>query len=306
MKRLLLLIILLTCTLAESIYAQQLIPMGNSIGIKLQLKELLVSQDVLIDDKTWVNKGTVIYSINDKKVESIDQLKQYVNGENTVQIEYANKKTSLTMSEKQLNHLILFLKNETEGIGTLTYLDPKTKEFGAIGHQILEMSTNTPPKFIQGFVYGVDIQHIQKSSPGLPGYKVAHFRHNAILGKVNENVVYGVFGSWQQSINASSISEPLEVMQKDEITIGPAEILTAIDDKDVQSFKIEITDVKNDTISFELKDQKLINKTGGIIQGMSGSPIIQQNKFVGAVTHMYVEKPTTGVGLMILEMLEKR
>ena len=68
----------------------------------------------------------------------------------------------------------------------------------------------------------------------------------------------------------------------------------------------EITEIKNDTISFELKDQTLINKTGGIIQGMSGSPIIQQNKFVGAVTHMYVEKPTTGVGLLILEMLEKR
>ena len=290
--------------MTETIYAQQLIPMGNSIGIKLQLQHLLVSQDVLINDETMINKGTVIHSINDKKVETIEQIKQFVSEENKVQVEQGNKKTSITMSKKELNHLILFLKNETEGIGTLTYLDPKTKEFGAIGHQILEMSTNTPPKFVEGFVYGVDIQHIQKSSPGLPGYKIANFRHNAILGKVNQNVVYGVFGSWQQSINAS-ISEPLEVMQKDEIKIGPAEILTAIEDK-VQSFKIEITDIKNDTISFELKDQKLINKTGGIIQGMSGSPIIQKNKFVGAVTHMYVEKPTTGVGLMILEMLEKR
>ena len=304
MKRLILLVALLTCTMTETIYAQQLIPMGNSIGIKLQLQHLLVSQDVLINDETLINKGTVIHSINDKKVETIEQIKQFVSEENKVQIEQGNKKTSITMSKKELNHLILFLKNETEGIGTVTYLDPKTKEFGAIGHQILEMSTNTPPKFVEGFVYGVDIQHIQKSSPGLPGYKIANFRRNAILGKVNQNVVYGVFGSWQQSINAS-ISEPLEVMQKDEIKIGPAEILTAIDDK-VQSFKIEITDIKNDTISFELKDQKLINKTGGIIQGMSGSPIIQKNKFVGAVTHMYVEKPTTGVGLMILEMLEKR
>ena len=304
MKRLILLVALLTCTMTETIYAQQLIPMGNSIGIKLQLQHLLVSQDVLINDETLINKGTVIHSINDKKVETIEQIKQFVSEENKVQIEQGNKKTSITMSKKELNHLILFLKNETEGIGTLTYLDPKTKEFGAIGHQILEMSTNTPPKFVEGFVYGVDIQHIQKSSPGLPGYKIANFRRNAILGKVNQNVVYGVFGSWQQSINAS-ISEPLEVMKKDEIKIGPAEILTAIDDK-VQSFKIEITDIKNDTISFELKDQKLINKTGGIIQGMSGSPIIQKNKFVGAVTHMYVEKPTTGVGLMILEMLEKR
>ena len=290
--------------MTETIYAQQLIPMGNSIGIKLQLQHLLVSQDVLINDETMINKGTVIHSINDKKVETIEQIKQFVSEENKVQVEQGNKKTSITMSKKELNHLILFLKNETEGIGTLTYLDPKTKEFGAIGHQILEMSTNTPPKFVEGFVYGVDIQHIQKSSPGLPGYKIANFRRNAILGKVNQNVVYGVFGSWQQSINAS-ITEPLEVMQKDEIKIGPAEILTAIEDK-VQSFKIEITDIKNDTISFELKDQKLINKTGGIIQGMSGSPIIQKNKFVGAVTHMYVEKPTTGVGLMILEMLEKR
>ena len=305
MKRLILLVALLTCTMTETIYAQQLIPMGNSIGIKLQLQHLLVSQDVLINDETWIDKGTVIHSINDKKVETIEQIKQFVGEENNVQIEQGNKKTSITMSKKELNHLILFLKNETEGIGTLTYLDPETKEFGAIGHQILEMSTNAPPKFVEGFVYGVDIQHIQKSSPGLPGYKIANFRRNAILGKVNKNVVYGVFGSWQQSINGS-ISEPLEVMQKDEIKIGPAEILTAIDDEKVQSFTIEITGVKNDTISFELKDQKLINKTGGIIQGMSGSPIIQKNKFVGAVTHMYVEKPTTGVGLLILEMLEKR
>ena len=305
MKRLILLVALLTCTMTETIYAQQLIPMGNSIGIKLQLQHLLVSQDVLINDETLINKGTVIHSINDKKVETIEQIKQFVSEENKVQIEQGNKKTSITMSKKELNQLMLFLKNETEGIGTLTYLDPETKEFGAIGHQILEMSTNTPPKFVEGFVYGVDIQHIQKSSPGLPGYKIANFRRNAILGKVNQNVVYGVFGSWQQSINGS-ISEPLEVMQKDEIKIGPAEILTTIDDEKVQSFTIEITDVKNDTISFELKDQKLINKTGGIIQGMSGSPIIQKNKFVGAVTHMYVEKPTTGVGLMILEMLEKR
>lgn len=304
MKRLLLLFALLTCTMTETIYAQQLIPMGNSIGIKLELQHLLVSQDVLIDDKTWVTKGTIVHSINDQKVESVDQLKQQAGEQNKLQIEYENKKTSLTMSEKQLNHLVMFLKNETEGIGTLTYLDPKTKEFGAIGHQILEMTTNTPPKFLQGFVYDVDIKHIQKSSPGQPGYKIANFRHNAILGKVNENVVYGVFGSWHQSINAS-ISEPLEVMRKDEIKLGTAEILTAIDDE-VQSFTIEITEIKNDTISFELKDQTLINKTGGIIQGMSGSPIIQKNKFVGAVTHMYVEKPTTGVGIMILEMLEKR
>ena len=304
MKRLLLLFALLTCTMTETIYAQQLIPMGNSIGIKLELQHLLVSQDVLIDDKTWVTKGTIVHSINDQKVESVDQLKQQAGEQNKLQIEYENKKTSLTMSEKQLNHLVMFLKNETEGIGTLTYLDPKTKEFGAIGHQILEMTTNTPPKFLQGFVYDVDIKHIQKSSPGQPGYKIANFRHNAILGKVNENVVYGVFGSWHQSINAS-ISKPLEVMRKDEIKLGTAEILTAIDDK-VQSFTIEITEIKNDTISFELKDQTLINKTGGIIQGMSGSPIIQKNKFVGAVTHMYVEKPTTGVGIMILEMLEKR
>ena len=116
--------------------------------------------------------------------------------------------------------------------------------------------------------------------------------------------MYGIFGKWKQSLH-HSLHQPLEIIHANELKLGKAQILTAIDGENVQTFDIEIEQKKDNTFTFHVTDPRLIEKTGGIIQGMSGSPIVQNNQFVGAITHMFVEEPTKGAGILVIEMLKK-
>ena len=142
--------------------------------------------------------------------------------------------------------------------------------------------------------------------PGQPGYKISIVDKSLTpLGSVLSNDVYGIFGKWEQSLQ-QSLHQPLEIIHAGQLKQGKAELLTSIDGEQVESFAIDIKEAEGNTFTFHVTDKRLINKTGGIIQGMSGSPIIQNNQFVGAVTHMFVEEPTKGAGILLIEMLKKR
>ena len=154
-------------------------------------------------------------------------------------------------------------------------------------------------------MYVASITQIKKSRPGGPGYKISSSeRHEGEVGTVLANEAYGIFGKWQQPLQ-QSLYHPLEIIHGNEIKHGPAQMLTSIEGSKVESFSINILKVTNETFQFTVTDERLLQKTGGIIQGMSGSPIIQNDQFIGAVTHMFVEEPQKGAAITIVEMIKK-
>lgn len=288
--------------------AKKLIPMGESIGIQLQLPFVYVAHDVLLPNGQWLKKGDIIKEVNGEPIDSIDGLKNLIkDSEITLTVEQKSKNNrKISLTKDQASNILPFLKDETDGIGTLTFLDPDSKQFGALGHQIIDGILNKPPEFTDGSIFLASIEQIKKSSPGNPGYKISVINHDDIrLGNIASNESYGIFGKWESDIK-QSIRKPIEIMRDDEIQLGKAELLTAIEGSKVEKFKIEIVKIEDNFLQFEITDENLLSKTGGILQGMSGSPILQNGKFVGAVTHMFVEQPARGAGITVTEMLKKK
>lgn len=286
------------------VLGKSLIPMGHSIGVQLQMPNVIVAQDVLLDNNEWIKQGDRITKLNGANIRQITEL--FAEGESVIlTVETGKQQREISVSNHQLMHIKPFLRSETDGVGTLTYIDPETMEYGALGHQIVDSTIKQAPKFSDGAIYEASISQVKKSSPGQPGYKISIVdKTQTPLGTVNSNDVYGIFGNWEQALH-DSLHRPLEIIHANELKKGKAQILTAIDGEAVDLFDIIIDKQTDNTFTFHVVDERLIKKTGGIIQGMSGSPIIQNNQFVGAITHMFVEEPTKGAGILVMEMLKK-
>lgn len=289
---------------------KKVIPMGDSIGVELQLSDITVSNDVLLQDGNWLKRGDIIEKVNNasvKKLENIHQIMKTSSKDSiTLTIGRDDKDKKVKVKKEEMTSVINFLRDETDGIGTLTFLDPDTKQYGALGHQIIDQILQKPPQFNQGSIFYARIEHIKKSIPGEPGYKISAVENEqGQIGSIVSNSVYGIFGKWKKSIQPS-LPEAIEVMQPSEIKKGPAKLLTTISGKKVESFDVNITKVNGKSFQIEITDPVLKDKTGGILQGMSGSPIIQGGHFAGAVTHMYIESPEKGAALPITEMLKNQ
>lgn len=284
--------------------AKQLIPMGHSIGIQLQLPNMLMTHDVLLPTGEWLKQGDKLIGINGQQVTRLDDLRK-TEGQAEILFERGDKAFTTSLNTSEIKNIVPFVKDETDGIGTLTFIDPESKEFGALGHQIIDAALKKAPLFDGGGIYMASISQIKKSEPGQPGYKISVVDPSATkLGNVVNNDVYGIFGQWEQTLS-NSVRQSIEIIHAADVKLGPAELYTAVEGNKVQAYAIEIYSKEEDTFQFTIEDKGLIRKTGGILQGMSGSPIIQNGQFVGAVTHMFVEKPTKGAGLFIVEMLKK-
>lgn len=289
-------------------FAKKLIPMGESIGIQLQLPFVYVAHDVLLPNGHWLKKGDVITEVNGSSVTSVEKIKDQISSnELTLSVKQkAQEKRELSLTSEQANNILPFLKDETDGIGTLTFIDPESKQYGALGHQIIDGVLNEPPDFTDGSIFLASIEQIKKSSPGNPGYKISVIDNNNIrLGNVKSNDLYGIFGSWESDLK-ESLRKPIDIMNEEEIELGKAELYTAIEGSEVEAFEIDITKIEDNFLQFVVTDKELLEKTGGILQGMSGSPIIQKGQFVGAVTHMFVEQPSKGAAITVTEMLKKK
>ena len=285
-----------------------LIPLGQSIGVQLKLEKPTFVHDVLINDKWWFKSGDQIISLDEKSIRSIDDWKKIskkANGkEIPVEILRENKRKSVLVSTDKLESMLPFIRDHTEGIGTITYVDPKTQEYGALGHQIVDQQISETPPFLGGTIFLSEIARIHKSTPGNPGYKIAKQASVHVqAGNVRENTVYGVFGKLLESDMQRGDAIPTLTAQH--IKKGSAELFTAIDGNDVKAYDIQIINVEETTFQFIVTDKELIKRTGGIFQGMSGSPIIQNGKFAGAITHMVVDNPVKGAAIPIQEMMKK-
>lgn len=312
---LLLLTIIPTTTLA---YSDYIIPGGENIGIEINTTGVVVVGTYKISDKSpakeaGIEVGDIIKKVNDTNVTSIDELVNLIsNASDTAKIAYIRNgkeyETNLSIyKEDDVYKTGLYVKDSITGIGTLSYIDPGTKYFGALGHEIIESNTGQMLEVKDGKILKSTVTNIERSENGNPGSKNAKLNYDQVEGEISENTSSGIFGTYTSSLPDKKV---YKVANPSDIKKGEAKILTVIGGEEVKEYKINIlkineSDKNNKNILFEITDQELLEKTGGVVQGMSGSPIIQDDYIIGAVTHVVVDDPKKGYGIFITNMLEE-
>ena len=320
-KKLLIIILALAFLFPISVcaYSDKIILGGDNIGISVNTKEILVVGFYKVNNK-YIAKdagfviGDKIVKVNGNDVTSIDELVSEINkleSKNNVDFTIIRNEVEkhITMSlikEKDNYKTGLYIKDQITGVGTLTYIDPETKIFGSLGHEILDNTTGKLINIKFGKIFESLVTGTIKSTSISTGEKRAIFNQKNIYGTINKNTDKGIFGKYEEKINNNKL---IEVGEIEDIKLGPAKIYTVLNNKEIKSYDINIIKInKNDTnknILFEITDNKLIDNTNGVIKGMSGSPIVQDNKIVGAVTHAIVSDNTKGYGIFITTMLKE-
>ncbi len=299
-------------------YSDYVIAGGENIGIELKAKGIIVVGVYKVGDnypasEAGIKVGDIITSINDETVANISELSSKINtrGEDNIKIGYIRNNisdyTNLKLyKDNDVYKTGLYVKDSISGIGTLTYIDPNTRLFGALGHEIIEKSTGKILEVKDGKIYASSVTNIEPSVNGVPGEKNAKLNSDEVLGDIFENTSKGIFGNYKLETNTGKL---YKVGKISDIKKGDAIIRTVIDKENVEEFTINIIKINNNgetkNIVFEITDKKLLEKTGGIVQGMSGSPIIQGDFIIGAVTHVVVDDTTKGYGILITNMLEE-
>jgi len=206
----------------------------------------------------------------------------------------------------------LYIRDGATGVGTLTFYDPASGKYGALGHIIADGETAQPIIVRDGHIVDAVVTAIEKGRRGAPGEKMASFvNEKQWLGTIEKNSRFGIFGTLQVPVKNPFYREPVPVAMASQVREGPAEILTVVEGQKMERFTIEIqrvmakptADGKNMIV--KITDPRLLAKTGGIVQGMSGSPILQEGRIVGAVTHVFVNDPTRGYAALIEWMLQE-
>ena len=283
---------------------------GESIGIELKSNYILVVGTYKINgNKPNLEIGDKIISVDDIKVSNTGELSKLVQNKKSVKVVFIRNNKLMEekiniINEDGVYKTGLYVKDGIMGIGTLTYVDPETKIFGCLGHEIVEKVTKKVFEANDGTIFSSFVTKIIKSKNGNPGEKIAKFDTEKVYGNIKTNTKRGVYGNFIQD----NIQKTLyKVANHDEIKLGKAQILTTINGNEISPFEINITKILNKNgdhdILFEITDPKLLSATNGIIQGMSGSPIIQGNNIIGAVTHVIVDNPIMGYGIDIKKML---
>ena len=304
----------------------ELYPGGNVVGIKLQTNGPFVVgfSDIENEDNKFysspskesgINLGDIILSINDIEINSSEFLSETLNSldsndlvikiEREGKILYKNIKAVKTKDGKL--KIGLWVRDSTAGIGTVTFIDPNTGIYGALGHPITDVDTGDIIDIGRGNIVKSSIINVKKGEKGNPGeLKGVFINDDVVLGSVINNTRYGIFGEYNLD---NFQGNKLSIALKNEIQEGPAKIISTIDDEpkmyDIVIEKLLQQDnPSSKSMIIKVTDEELLQKTGGIVQGMSGSPIIQNDKLVGAVTHVLVNKPDTGYGIYIEWMLK--
>lgn len=310
----------------------KLLPGGQSIGVSLQAKGVMVVGQAAVtgsDGKpsfpakeAGIEVGDVILKIENQDVKTDQDVANAIHQAGQKQGyadilcsrngQYLQKRiTTVYCPETHRYRVGLYVRNEAAGVGTLTFYDPQTGKYGALGHVINDADTNQKIEIANGSVIASSIYAIEKGRRGHPGEKVGSFVSQSLFtGNIEKNSISGIFGTMQGKVTNPYFNDVVSVAWEAEIKEGPAKIYTVLDGEKIEEFDVQIervmhnrTDSKNMVI--RVVDQRLLDRTGGIIQGMSGSPIIQEGKIVGAVTHVFVNDATRGYGVFIQNMLNE-
>ena len=310
----------------EIVEGQKVIPCGEPIGIYMETDGVLVigSGKVKAADgsetepaRGIVQSGDYIIAVNGEAVEDKEDLQNAIKEAKKSDIVLKLRRNGKTIEVKTTavvdsageRKLGIWVRDNIQGIGTLTYVTLDGK-FGALGHGISDVDTGTLMELESGSLYDTQIIDVVKGKAGEPGELTGVIRYSDDLerGDIEENNECGIYGTANNTLISELQYEPIEVGLKQDIEVGPAIVRCAVDgevkDYDAYIERVELnSDAVNKGIVIRITDEELLEKTGGIVQGMSGSPIIQNNKLVGAVTHVFVQDSTRGYGIFVENML---
>jgi stage IV sporulation protein B len=310
----------------------KVIPGGQTIGVKIKSAGILVVGHHLvpIDGGTKISPaedakiqlGDLITKINGEAINDVSKVSDLVNraGEQNKPIELtilrngksfnSSIKPAYDVSDKSYR-LGLYIRDSAAGVGTLTFYAPDQGVYGALGHVITDMDTQTPIVVGGGEIVHSTVTSIAKSQHGEPGEKRALIPNdNKVIGNIEKNTDFGIFGKMSSPPDHGSIQDALPVAFAEQVKEGPAHIYTVLNGQKVEKFDIEVVHVSRQNypatkgMIIKITDERLLKRTGGIVQGMSGSPIIQDGKLIGAVTHVFVNDPASGYGCFIEWMLQ--
>lgn len=311
----------------DIVSSKQVVACGNTVGVKLLLQGILVigisdvdnnGHKIIPAKNSGIKPGNVITQINDKYVGNIDELVNEIkdSGGKPIKIKYNSGNGSSTAmvspvksSDDNQYHIGLWVRDSTAGIGTLTFYDSNTGRFGALGHGITDIDTGTLMSVKSGEITESNILGVKVGRSGDPGELKGIFTDGHKLGTIQTNSEIGIYGRLDSGAMGRIPGKLYPVGVRSAITEGPATILSNIDGKKIEEYSIQIQKVSRQNINgskgmiIKITDKRLLDSTGGIVQGMSGSPIIQKGKIIGAVTHVLVNDPSRGYGIFIETML---
>lgn len=299
-------------------YSEKVILGGENVGVEVNTKGVIVVGFYKVDNKYIGSEnlklGDIILEVNGVSVNSISEMskvidKSIIDGKVNVLVRRNNKNINTSIKlvkEGNIYKTGLYIKEKITGIGTVTYIDPESKITGILGHELASNDSNNKLEVRSGVIYESSVDGIDRSVNGKVGSKSARIDYNKKVGEITKNSSVGLFG-----ISKNTNGKLIDVGNFDEIEIGKALIYTTIDGSLVKPYEIRIDNVDkksiltNKSISFTVIDEELLSKSGGIVQGMSGSPIVQNNKLIGSVTHVVVNDVVKGYGVFIRTMLEE-
>lgn len=310
----LLLTIGITQTKAEET-RKQVILGGTPFGLKIFTNGVIVIET---DDnnspaeKAGIKVNDIITKANNTVITSNEELKSIIENSNGKEIELTvlrdaqeTVKTIIPQKDSNNNYVVgMWIRDSTAGIGTVTYFDPNNSTFGALGHGICDKDTNMLMPLRDGEITSATISNCTKGTDGVIGGLNGYFNPDKI-GDITVNNGYGIYGNYQYT----DCTRSAYVANDEEIKTGKASILSTIEGTTPKEYSVEIVRVNlnqnnGQNMIIKVTDEELINKTGGIVQGMSGSPILQNGKLVGAVTHVFINSPQKGYGISISNMLK--
>ena len=303
-------------------------PGGLNVGIKISTNGVLVVGHSNIDSfegkiespakASGIELGDIITKINGEEIENSRDLSVKLNNldKDIISIEFMrngiNSEKEVELGKENNEYKLgLWVRDSTAGIGTLTFYDKKSNLFGALGHPITDGDTNKPFSIKEGNLLNSSVISVKKGEKGSPGeLKGLFVNEKENIGKIDKNTESGIFGVGSDNLINKIYNEPIKVGFRSEVKEGPAKIITTIDEEGPKEYDIEILKLLSQeepsakSMVIKVIDEELLEKTGGIVQGMSGSPIIQNGKLIGAVTHVLINKPDVGYGIYIEWMLK--
>ena len=301
----------------------KVIPVGRAVGIKLFSDGVLVVGLSPVETETGaqypgrdsgLKAGDVITHLNGEEVDSIERVQSVVAQQEgapiTIQAMRGERRLQLTAAAVEnsqgVYQLGVWLRDSMAGIGTMTFYDPASGVFAALGHGINDVDTAMLMPLESGNIMRATVSDVKKGLSGQPGELHGQFDLTRDMGSLYANTDRGIFGRLDQAEGLTAM-EPVEVASKEQVHTGAATILSNVRGDEIEEFDVEITHISSDadgtrSLMLRVNDPELLQTTGGIVQGMSGSPILQDGRLVGAVTHVLVNDPTRGYGILAQTM----
>jgi len=307
---------------AQADMPRMLIPGGQAVGVALKTQGVLVISRVSRQEmKTPLRVGDVILSVQGREIASAQELSQRISETDSDSVELSVLRSGRAIrlraaaavsSADGRRRLGVWVRDSTAGVGTLSYIDPHTQAYGALGHAIVDGDTGDMLTVKDGAILKADVVGVIRGENGSAGELRGSFlKEGRQIGTLQYNSAYGIYGTMHTPVEGLLYPQGLPVGERSQAHAGKAVIISTVDEQGPQEYEVEILRCFDQDkpsqkgMILRVTDEQLLKKTGGIVQGMSGSPILQDGKIIGALTHVYLSDPTQGYGMYIEWMLEQ-